>query len=178
MSLSAAVDGATGKTIELTQHTPKRDRGPRLSIIKQLLSPNPLGKPHSDYTYGLAHSQSTQNVGSPFLPLQTVAEQSHQDAPTAHTATTHQHTFERIRFKSATCNNRQCHAQQQYYHLIVELWVNIQKDCDNKPNWFKVAQQVSQPVVVRVVHPVITRTKDHMVLEVQCYSLLAACLDL
>ncbi|KAF2489503.1 p53-like transcription factor [Lophium mytilinum] len=149
MSLSAAVDGATGKTIELIQHTPKRDKGPQLAITKQLLSPTPPGKSHNDHTYGLAHYQSTQSVGGPYLPLQNDGEQPHGYAPTGHSAATHQHTFERIQFKSATANNGKRRAQQQYYHLIVELWVNIQKGCDEKPNWFKVAQRVSQPVVVR-----------------------------
>jgi len=50
---------------------------------------------------------------------------------------------------SATANNGMHRAQQQYYHLIVELWANIQKLQEQQPNWIKIAQRVSQPVVVR-----------------------------
>ncbi|KAF2189898.1 p53-like transcription factor [Zopfia rhizophila CBS 207.26] len=44
MSLSAAVDGTSGKSIELIQLTPKRDKGPQLPVKRELLSPTPPGR--------------------------------------------------------------------------------------------------------------------------------------
>jgi meiosis-specific transcription factor NDT80 len=43
VSLAAAVDGSAGKTIELIQHTPKRDKGPQLPMKKELLAPTAPG---------------------------------------------------------------------------------------------------------------------------------------
>lgn len=149
MSLSAAVDGAQGKSIELIQHTPKRDKGPQLPIKKELLSPTPPGKSQHEHGYGMSTFHNPSAVAPPYLPLQSDPEASQQYSPANHSATTHQHTFERIQFKSATANNGKRRAQQQYYHLIVELWANIQKPQDQQPNWIKIAQRVSQPVVVR-----------------------------
>lgn len=148
MSLSAAVDGAQGKSIELIQHTPKRDKGPQLPIKKELLSPTPPGKSQHEHGYGMSAFHNPSTVAPPYLPLQSDPEANQQYSP-AHSATTHQHTFERIQFKSATANNGKRRAQQQYYHLIVELWANIQKPQEQQPNWIKIAQRVSQPVVVR-----------------------------
>jgi meiosis-specific transcription factor NDT80 len=69
---------------------------------------------------------------------------SHSTPPTATS-----HTFERIQFKSATANNGKRRAQQQYYHLIVELWADIRQPNDREPNWVKVAERSSSQVVVR-----------------------------
>ncbi|KAF2475753.1 p53-like transcription factor [Lindgomyces ingoldianus] len=150
VSLSAAVDGATGKSIELIQHTPKRDKGPQLPMKKELLAPTPPGKSHNDHTYGLNNFHTTSQIAAaPQLPLQNESDQSHQYSPTSHSSSTYQHAFERIQFKSATANNGKRRAQQQYYHLIVELWANIQNPRDSEPNWVKVATRSSHPVVVR-----------------------------
>lgn len=149
MSLSAAVDAPSGKPIELIQHTPKRDKGPQLPIKKELLSPAPPGKSQHEHAYGMAAYQHTASTASPCLPLQNDGEQSQHFSPAGHASATHQHTFERIQFKSATANNGKRRAQQQYYHLVVELWANIQNPRDQQPTWVKVAQRVSQPVVVR-----------------------------
>jgi len=148
MSLSAAVDGSNGKTIELIQHKPKRDKGPQLQIRIEKLAPSPLGKSQLD-----AHSDSSLDIyhnpvaGMPVLPLQ--SDQGQTFTPTSHSRTTHQHTFERIQFKSATANNGKRRAQQQYYHLIVELYVDVRGFQEPQPNWVKIAQRVSAPVVVR-----------------------------
>ncbi|KAF2188633.1 p53-like transcription factor [Zopfia rhizophila CBS 207.26] len=149
MSLSAAVDGASGKSIELIQHTPKRDKGPQLPMKKELLSPTPPGKSHNDHTYGIGSFHTTTAMAGPQLPLQTEADQSHQYSPASHSGSTHQYTFERIQFKSATANNGKRRAQQQYYHLIVELWANVQNPRDSEPRWVKIATRSSHPVVVR-----------------------------
>jgi meiosis-specific transcription factor NDT80 len=147
VSLAAAVDGSAGKTIELIQHTPKRDKGPQLEMKKELLAPTPPGKNHDHSTYGYHQSSS---ASGPLLPLQSIEGDSSQSySPTSHTNNNHQHPFERIQFKSATANNGKRRAQQQYYHLIVELWANIQNTRDHEPRWVKVAAKLSHPVVVR-----------------------------
>jgi meiosis-specific transcription factor NDT80 len=164
MTLSAAVDGATGKTIELIQHTPKRDKGPQTAIQMTKLCPTPPGgkfaqmTDHS-YSHGLAsysHSAAASNapLPSPYLPLQSVQDEpanrdqtnyANQERP----PTAHQHTFERIQFKSATANNGKRRAQQQYYHLIVELYADVRTDGTKTANWVKIAQRASSQVVVR-----------------------------
>jgi meiosis-specific transcription factor NDT80 len=146
VSLAAAVDGSAGKTIELIQHTPKRDKGPQLAMKKELLAPTPPGKNHDHSGYGF-HQPS--NATGPQLPLQTDGDSSQPYSPTSHASNSHQHPFERIQFKSATANNGKRRAQQQYYHLIVELWANVQNPRDQEPRWVKVAAKLSHPVVVR-----------------------------
>ncbi|TKA68669.1 hypothetical protein B0A49_10333 [Cryomyces minteri] len=165
MSLSAAVDGSGGKSIELVQHTPKRDRGPQLQVSIKKVSPTPPGKIHAGSDHhgysitsfhpgGVAPAQT-----SPYLPLQNNADdgsstplQSSYTSPSPAVLTssmnTH-YTFERIQFKSATANNGKRRAAQQYYHLIVELWADVRGPCETGANWVKVAQRASESVVVR-----------------------------
>lgn len=161
MCLSAAVDGSAGKNIELVQHTPKRDKGPQTAIQLTKLSPTPPGGKlphlHADsqgYTHSLppfGQASSASAFAPPYLPFQGVQDSpavQHQDQqPTSPTA--HQHTFERIQFKSATANNGKRRAQQQYYHLIIELHVDVRQNHNSTPNWVKVAQRASSQVVVR-----------------------------
>lgn len=150
VSLAAAVDGTAGKTIELIQHTPKRDKGPQLPMKKELLAPTPPGKNHDHGGYGLSTFHQPSNAPGPQLPLQTESDTSQQPySPTSHATSNYQHAFERIQFKSATANNGKRRAQQQYYHLIVELWANVQSPRDPEPRWVKVAAKLSSPVVVR-----------------------------
>lgn len=149
VSLAAAVDGSAGKTIELIQHTPKRDKGPQLPMKKELLAPTPPGKSHDHSAYGMSNFHQSSAAPGPNLPLQADTDSSQQYSPTTHANSNSQHAFERIQFKSATANNGKRRAQQQYYHLIVELWANIQSPRDNDPRWVKVAAKLSHPVVVR-----------------------------
>jgi meiosis-specific transcription factor NDT80 len=149
VSLAAAVDGTSGKTIELIQHTPKRDKGPQLPMKKELLAPTPPGKSHEHAGYGLNSFHQSSAVTGPLLPLQSESDPSQQYSPTSHANSNYQHSFERIQFKSATANNGKRRAQQQYYHLIVELWANVQNPRDPDPRWVKIAARLSEPVVVR-----------------------------
>ncbi|KAF2026329.1 p53-like transcription factor [Setomelanomma holmii] len=149
VSLAAAVDGSGGKTIELIQHTPKRDKGPQLKMKKELLAPTPPGKSHDHGGYGLNNFHQPSAAPGPQLPLQTDSDSSQQYSPASHANSNYQHNFERIQFKSATANNGKRRAQQQYYHLIVELWANVQNPRDSEPRWVKVAARSSNPVVVR-----------------------------
>jgi len=149
VSLAAAIDGSTGKTIELIQHTPKRDKGPQLPMKKELLAPTAPGKSHDHSAYGMSNFHQSSAAPGPQLPLQTESDSSQQYSPTSHANSNSQHAFERIQFKSATANNGKRRAQQQYYHLIVELWANVQNPRDNDARWVKVAAKLSHPVVVR-----------------------------
>ncbi|KAF2259888.1 p53-like transcription factor [Lojkania enalia] len=149
VSLAAAVDGSAGKSIELIQHTPKRDKGPQLQMKKEPLAPTPPGKSHEHASYGLHSIQHATTIAAPQLPLQDNSDSSNAYSATGHSGSNYQHSFERIQFKSATANNGKRRAQQQYYHLIVELWANVQNPRDSEPRWVKIATRSSQPVVVR-----------------------------
>jgi meiosis-specific transcription factor NDT80 len=159
LCLSASVDGSNGKSVELVQHTPKRDKGPQLKVSQTKLCPAHKGPPHTSSgalasyqpgNYGYPASSVTM-TSIPILPLQHLTQPMKEPvdgiALPAPTATSH--TFERIQFKSATANNGKRRAQQQYYHLIVELYVDVRKDHSYPEDWVKVAQRVSQQVVVR-----------------------------
>ncbi|KAF2181197.1 p53-like transcription factor, partial [Zopfia rhizophila CBS 207.26] len=137
MSLSTAVDGTSGKSIELIQLTPKRDKGPQLPIERKLLSPTPPEKSRNNHTYSIGSFHTTTAIAGPQLPQYSLA---------SHSGSTHQHTFERIQFKSATSNNGKRSAQQQYYHLVVELWANVQSPQELR--WVKIATRSSLPLVV------------------------------
>jgi NDT80 / PhoG like DNA-binding family len=97
------------KTIELVQHTPKRDKGPQM--IPQLKHLQPGGNPHQ---YG--GTNSTENIV----------------------------TFERLQFKSATANNGKRRAAQQYYCVIVDLYVQTESGII-----VRIASTESAPLVVR-----------------------------
>ncbi|KAK7560170.1 hypothetical protein IWX47DRAFT_886696 [Phyllosticta citricarpa] len=148
VTLSAAVDGPTGKPIELVQHTPKRDKGPQNPIKMEKINPVPPGKTQSDpHGYSLNFSHTASSIAPPYLPLQQDGEQPY--SPAGHSTSNYQHLFERIQFKSATANNGKRRAQQQYYHLIVELYADVRRTADEAPDWVRVAQRVSAAVVVR-----------------------------
>ncbi|KAK4544080.1 hypothetical protein LTR36_004578 [Oleoguttula mirabilis] len=175
MRLSAAVDGSGGKSIELIQHTPKRDNGPKNKIEVTKVSPTPSAgrgehtvSPHGIYQVPMSTFHATGAVPGPFLPLQNSGESSgssssghtpqlssqypysasaasHLPAPGQHTM----HTFDRVQFKQATANNGKRRASQQYFHLIVELFADVRKDGSETPVWVKVAQRSSEKIVVR-----------------------------
>lgn len=175
MRLSAAVDGPQGKSIELVQHTPKRDNGPKNKIDVVKVSPSATPgrnehtiSPHGVYQVPLSSFHPTGAAPGPYLPLQNSAEgnsssttnnQSSSLSPsypytngTTHMPTPGQstsHTFERVQFKQATANNGKRRASQQYFHLMVELFADVRKDGSDTPSWIKVAQRVSEKIVVR-----------------------------
>ncbi|KAF2774564.1 p53-like transcription factor [Teratosphaeria nubilosa] len=174
MRLSAAVDGSGGKNIELVQHTPKRDAGPKTKIDVIKVAPTPsTGRgehtvsPHGIYTVPMGTYHQTGHTPGPYLPLQNHGEGngSSSSLPTSSMSSQyggysvagsmsmpgHQtnHTFERVQFKSATANNGKRRASQQYFHLIVELFADVRKTENDNPTWVKVAQRVSEKIVVR-----------------------------
>ncbi|KAG9513945.1 p53-like transcription factor, partial [Aureobasidium melanogenum] len=177
MKLTAAVDGQTGKGVELIQHTPKRDRGPKNAIPIIKISPTPPNgrpaestlSPHGVYHVPMSSFHATGVPTGPHLPFQNTRDDSpassRSTSPTGrrheytfgHLASSQlpmpgqniQHTFERVQFKSATANNGKRRASQQYFHLMVELWVDVREDETRKPKWVKIACAISDKVVVR-----------------------------
>jgi len=138
MCISAVVSDNDSHTIELVQHTPKRDKGPIAKPEKVRLSPKPPQASHHPLTSlyagpdgSLGSSRYEQGFGQP--------QQS--SAPT-------EHTFERIQFKQATANNGKRRAAQQYYHLLVELWADVGQQGGSEP-WVRVAYRKSAKMIVR-----------------------------
>ncbi|KAK5138169.1 hypothetical protein LTR08_004864 [Meristemomyces frigidus] len=174
MRLSAAVDGSGGKSIELIQHTPKRDNGPKSKIDVTKVSPTPSNgradhtlSPHGVYQIPMPTFHATGAAPGPFLPLQNSGEggasssvhtpqlssqYGYSGSAAAHLPIPGQntlHTFERVQFKQATANNGKRRASQQYFHLIVELFADVRKEGSDSATWVKVAQRVSEKIVVR-----------------------------
>lgn len=140
MCISAVVDAPGGKTVELVQHTPKRDKGPQHKPQKIKLSPQPLDRSGSGFPgSGVMQTPTSQPGGDEYgfaanQPAQNIA------------------VFDRIQFKSATANNGKRRAAQQYYHLIVELYAEVgtpQGGVPSEENWVQIARRVSAPMVVR-----------------------------
>jgi meiosis-specific transcription factor NDT80 len=135
VSIAAVVDGRDGRAIDLVQHTPKRDKGPQVKPERVPLAPrpHPIVQP-----YGASGSEN--GLGSRHMYDHNYGQHSGQPQT--------EYTYERIQFKCATANNGRRRAAQQYYHLLVELSVDIGAQMgDNR--WVKVCQRVSAPVVVR-----------------------------
>jgi meiosis-specific transcription factor NDT80 len=91
--LSAAVDGANGKVVELIQHTPKRDKGPQSSVKIAKILPAPASRTprqntdlhgYNSANYGV--SPATPNVvqDPPLLPMQGVTDSNSADVVSFH----------------------------------------------------------------------------------------------
>ncbi|KAG9228895.1 NDT80/PhoG like DNA-binding family protein-like protein [Amylocarpus encephaloides] len=131
MSIAAVVDGRDGKSIELVQHTPKRDKGPQEKPARVTLAPRP---PAASGLYVDGGPSRSGLYESP-----TFGQPPNQPATEA--------TFERIQFKNATANNGKRRAAQQYYHLLVELFADV--GTQRTERYVKVAFRMSAPMVVR-----------------------------
>jgi meiosis-specific transcription factor NDT80 len=173
--ISAAVDGQNGKSIELVQHTPKRDAGPKMRVKPVRMLPKPSNTTtqqiQQPLAYGHAHIMAfhpTGQVPAPTLSLQFVVDPEPSPEPGTQTsqasnAATYSaaqpqqtnpghettHTFERIQFKCATANNGKRRASQQYFHLIAELLVDLRKHDADQPAWHTIAKRTSGNIVVR-----------------------------
>lgn len=180
LRLAAAVEGSSNKLIELIQHTPKRDAGPKTSIAVVQVAPTPTASRNElnlspQALYGsMSTFHRTGHVSGVHLPLQghsdsfggplsslmaqpspqpfsgsglhyTHPEASHITLPGQNIS----HQFERVQFKQATANNGKRRASQQYFHLIIELMVDVRKIGDAEPVWVKIAQRSSEKIVVR-----------------------------
>ncbi|KAF3938974.1 hypothetical protein ABW19_dt0203535 [Dactylella cylindrospora] len=140
VKISAAVEGAGGKPVELVQHTPKRDKGPQMQpsfikLVPQSATPSQLGTgsiPSSIMRHGAEYDYNYPHSHLAHQPL-------------------NQAVYDRIQFKSATANNGKRRAAQQYYHLIVELYAEVLSPTGADPDssYIMVAKRVSAPMVVR-----------------------------
>lgn len=172
--MSAAVDGSGGKAIELVQHTPKRDNGPKTKIdIVKLYPAQPSARSDHGIGSGAMYATAFQHNTAagpggphgPFMALQHLPDPTPEGgvapAPTSTTYNYHSgshatpagyntsHTFERVQFKQATANNGKRRASQQYFHLMIEVFADVRAEGDDEAEWVKVAQRVSDKVVVR-----------------------------
>ncbi|PBP20363.1 NDT80/PhoG like DNA-binding family protein [Diplocarpon rosae] len=132
MSIAAVVDGRDGKSIELVQHTPKRDKGPQEKPARVTLAPRP---PASHGMYG------NESLGSRAGLYEATGFSPNPNQPAVEA------TFERIQFKNATANNGKRRAAQQYYHLLVELFADV--GSQHPDRYVKIASRMSAPMVVR-----------------------------
>ncbi|KAH8884735.1 p53-like transcription factor, partial [Thozetella sp. PMI_491] len=130
MSISAVVADNDNHTIDLVQHTPKRDKGPIAKPEKVRLMP----KPPSHHPLGYSNQD----------PAARAYDQGYGQSQGSHPT---EHAFERIQFKQATANNGKRRAAQQYYHLVVELWADVQNQ--HNEQFVKVAYKKSAKMIVR-----------------------------
>ncbi len=136
MSISAVVSDNDSHSIELVQHTPKRDKGPVARPEKiRLMAKPPQAAHHNMGMYGA----DGMAVGSRY---------DHGYGP-PQTGFPSEHTFERIQFKQATANNGKRRAAQQYYHLLVELWAKVGHASGDQQQHVKVAHRKSAKMIVR-----------------------------
>ncbi|KAJ4389932.1 hypothetical protein N0V93_007405 [Gnomoniopsis smithogilvyi] len=145
MSISAVVSENDAHTIELVQHTPKRDKGPIVPPEKIRLNPKtPQAAHHPLGHYGGADMGL---AGSSRAYEQSIYGQ--MPHPSMHASLPTEHTFERIQFKQATANNGKRRAAQQYYHLVVELYADIGPQGQGNEQFLKVAHKKSAKMIVR-----------------------------
>lgn len=139
---TAAVNSQDSETRGLVQHTPKRDKATE-SVPKRHLVVASSAHPLTNVG-GAGHSELyPMHLGAG--PLNSYEAYSH--AATHATAPSH-HTFERIQFQKATANNGKRRAQQQYFHLLVNLEANVGRP-DEPEDWITVACKQSEQMVVR-----------------------------
>jgi meiosis-specific transcription factor NDT80 len=131
----------------LVQHTPKRDKATESIPGKVTVQPAPtpsLSSTGALPTHGNLYTNPQQAVPSGLPDYNTGASYSstqHQMPPTSH-------TFERIQFQKATANNGKRRAQQQYFHIVVEVSADVSRTGE-APHWVRIATKQSEPMVVR-----------------------------
>ncbi|KAF5022141.1 hypothetical protein F66182_5808 [Fusarium sp. NRRL 66182] len=139
MSISAVVSDNEQHSIELVQHTPKRDKGPIMKPEKVRLGIKPPQASHHHHHMGMFTDSVVPN--RPVYPDNFSSQPGGQQLPT-------EHTFERIQFKQATQNNGKRRAAQQYYQLVVELWGDIGTQTGSD-QFVKIATRKSAKMIVR-----------------------------
>ncbi|OMJ23613.1 Transcription factor vib-1 [Smittium culicis] len=143
------------KTVELIQHTPKRDKGPQITPPKLTIVPTDLQNHFNNAQQGIHQSQyslqpsllqqqqqkqlNTQSQHSPSSPSINTITSSSSPSGSYNTV-----CFERLQFKTATANNGKRRAAQQYYKLKLTLYAEL-KDGRN----LDIACILSAPLVVR-----------------------------
>ncbi|KAH7165473.1 hypothetical protein EDB81DRAFT_254151 [Dactylonectria macrodidyma] len=135
MCISAVVSDNEQHSIDLVQHTPKRDKGPVMKPEKVRLGVKPPQQSHGHHHH---MDMFPNSVVSGRYPESFATGGSH---PT-------EHTFERIQFKQATQNNGKRRAAQQYYQLVVELWGDVGAQTGGE-QFVKIAVRKSAKMIVR-----------------------------
>ena len=139
MCITAKIDGEDGKTIELVQHTPKRDKGPMGVPEIMELSPHPTG--NLGFFSATTSGVTPNSQPAADFDASNFGTNSQQGLSVAN--------FDRIQFKKATANNGKRRAAQQYFHIVVELFARISKGQSSDAQWVKIASRWSAPMVVR-----------------------------
>ena len=143
ISAKTAVTGNEHQSEEraLVQHTPKRDKASESTPSPVLLRPSQPSTPSlaglSNRGYGGANLSN--------YPSSMTMEYPSYGNPPHHHNTPSTHTFERIQFVKATANNGKRRAQQQFYHIVVDLLADVGRNGDR----VKIATTQSHPMVVR-----------------------------
>lgn len=142
---TAVVNNQESELRNLVQHTPKRDKATESvpgKVILQPAQPSILTSPAS------YHGSSTMYGGATNVPPSMMIDYNPQQyASTHHQGPPQSHTFERIQFQRATANNGKRRAQQQYFHVVVELFADVGRHGESQ--WVKIATAQSHPMVVR-----------------------------
>ena len=132
------------ETRALVQHTPKRDKATESIPGKVIVQPAVSSlMPSSSSLATSPHLYTGSQHGSPGV----LVDYNPNYGSSQHQAPPGSHTFERIQFQKATANNGKRRAQQQYFHIVVELSADVGRTGD--PQWVKIATKESHPMVVR-----------------------------
>lgn len=140
---TAAANNSESETRGLVQHTPKRDKATESVPTRHTVVPTPaqsLSNGHGLSQSGL-YSTNSHLATCLSTPLEAFAHSAAQSPQTSY-------TFERIQFQKATANNGKRRAQQQYFHVVVKLEVNVGRP-GGPDEWVVVATKPSHPMVVR-----------------------------
>ena len=140
---TAAANNSESEIRGLVQHTPKRDKATESVPTRHAVVPIPA----QSVSNGLSLPQNGLYASNSHLttcmstPLDAFSQSAAQSPQT-------NYTFERIQFQKATANNGKRRAQQQYFHVVVKLEVNIGRP-GGPDDWVVVATRQSHPMVVR-----------------------------
>jgi meiosis-specific transcription factor NDT80 len=142
---TAAVNNQESEVRNLVQHTPKRDKATETIPGKVLVQP---AQPSTLANTGAYHGSGVVYGAGPNVPPSLMIDYNTQPYSSApHQSPPQSHTFERIQFQKATANNGKRRAQQQYFHVVVELFADVGRHQDTQ--WVKIATAQSHPMVVR-----------------------------
>ncbi|KFA75073.1 hypothetical protein S40288_04009, partial [Stachybotrys chartarum IBT 40288] len=145
MSISAVVSDSDQHSIDLVQHTPKRDKGPTQAPEKVVLRPKQSMSSHHHHHHH--HPLSIYGDGGAVAMTRGLYSDSFGGSSDSAQNIPMEHTFERIQFKQATQNNGKRRAAQQYYHLVVELWAAVKTQANEE--FVKIATNKSAKMIVR-----------------------------
>jgi meiosis-specific transcription factor NDT80 len=137
---TAVMNNQDSQSRGLVQHTPKRDKATESTPGKVIIQPT--SQISSSTLPQNIHAYSSPQHVSPnmILNYEPFSGGQQQSPPT-------QYTFERIQFQKATANNGKRRAQQQFFHVVVELWADVGRM--GKSEWVEIATRQSAQMVVR-----------------------------